>query len=122
MFRVKELDRSINFYCQIIGMTVLRKADYPDEKFSLVFLGFGNESQHTVLELTFNWGEHEYQHGNAYGHIALAVQDIYRQCKNLVSQGVNVVRQAGPMKSDPNEIIAFIEDPDGNLIELIEKD
>ena len=102
-------------------MKVLRKKDYPDGQFTLVFLGYGNESTDSVLELTYNWGDNKYVRGNAYGHIALAVTDIYTTCRQLEQRGVEISLQPGPMKADPTEIIPFINDPDGYQIELIER-
>jgi len=121
MLRVSDLKRSENFYCQFLGMKVQRKKDYPEGEFTLSFLGYGNELKNTVLELTHNWHESGYQKGSGYGHIALAVDDIYKTCKFLEESNVKITRQPGPMKSDASEVIAFIEDPDGYQIELIER-
>ena len=101
-------------------MQVLRKHDYPDGKFSLAFIGYGDEQHHTVIELTYNWGVESYEMGNAYGHIAIAVPDIYKACDELAAQGVKIPRPAGPMKHGGRPI-AFIEDPDGYKIELVER-
>ena len=122
MMRVKNLEESINFYCGLLGMKVLRKKDYPGGNFTNCFIGFGNEDSHTVLELTHNWGdEKNYSLGDAWGHIAISARDIYKMCKELDSQGVKITREPGPMKHGTT-IIAFIEDPDGHKIELIERD
>jgi len=122
MLRVRDLEQSIQFYTDYLGMSVLRRKDYKDGRFTLAFLGYGPESQTAVLELTHNWDEDHYDMGNAYGHIALAVTDIYTSCRILEKQGVKIIRQPGPMAFDPTDVIAFIEDPDGYKIELIEKD
>lgn len=122
MLRVCDLERSITFYTELLGMRLLRSKDYDNGRFTLVFLGFGLESETTVLELTHNWDESAYDIGGAYGHIALAVSDIYTTCKVLQSDGVIIRRPPGPMAFDKREVIAFIEDPDGYQIELIEKD
>jgi len=121
MLRVSNLKKSEHFYCQFLGMTLQRKKDYPEGEFTLAFLGYGGETDNTVLELTFNWTEQSYSKGNAYGHLALAVSNIYATCLYLAQQGVKVTRQPGPMSADKSEIIAFIEDPDGYQIELIER-
>jgi lactoylglutathione lyase len=121
MLRVSDIEKSEHFYCQFLGMTLQRKKDYADGEFTLAFLGYGDESNNTVLELTHNWSEQAYTNGNAYGHIALAVNDIYATCLHLERQGVEITRQPGPMKADASEVIAFIKDPDGYQIELIEK-
>ena len=119
MIRVKDLDRSIHFYCNVLGMKLLRKKEYPSGRFTLAFVGYGDESENTVIELTYNWDTHEYDLGNAFGHLALGVKDIYETCNNLRAEGVNIVREPGPMKHGGTEI-AFIEDPDGYRIELID--
>lgn len=121
MLRVRSLDQSVDFYTNNLGMRELRKKDYEDGKFTLAFLGYGCEDQNTVLELTYNWDESIYDIGTAYGHIALAVEDIYRTCAFLKQNGVKIVREPSPMKFDALEIIAFIEDPDGYKIELIQR-
>lgn len=121
MLRVIDLDRSLEFYENLMGMTTLRQKDYQEGRFTLAFLGFGPERQETVLELTHNWDKNSYEIGSAYGHIALAVQNIYEFCAALEAVGVTIPRQPGPMSFDPSEVIAFIEDPDGYKIELIEK-
>lgn len=120
MIRVLDLEKSIEFYTQIFGMKLLRKNDYPEGKFSLAFIGYGEEDTHTVIELTYNWGRTEpYEIGTGFGHIALGVNGIYDICEELRVQGANIVREPGPMKNGTTEI-AFIKDPDGYLIELIE--
>jgi len=121
ILRVTDLDKSENFYCQCLGMTVLRKKEYPEGEFTLVFLGYAEEAAHTVLELTYNWSKNLYSKGKGYGHIALAVNDIYATCLQLAQQGVEITREPGPMKADASEVIAFIKDPDGYQIELIER-
>lgn len=121
MLRVTDLSRAIAFYTKMLGMTVLRQKDYPLGQFTLVFLGYGEESTNTVLELTYNWGVTAYARGTGYGHLALAVDDIYATCEMLAARAVPITRPPGPMKADANEIIAFIEDPDGYKIELIER-
>ena len=122
MLRITDLERSINFYTELLGMKLLRKKDYPDGEFTLAFLGYGDEANNTVLELTYNWKACQYEKGTAFGHIAIAVKDIYKVCNYLRKQGVELVRPPGPMKADTSEIIAFIKDPDGYQIELIERD
>jgi len=118
MLRVGELQRSIDFYTQVLGMTLLRQNDYPDGKFTLAFLGYGLESDNTVLELTHNWGVDSYEIGTAFGHIALEVDDVYQATTEIKRLGGKVIRDAGPMNAGAT-IIAFIEDPDGYQIELI---
>ena len=121
MMRVYDLDKSIDFYTKYLNMKVLRKSDYPSGKFTLVFLGYGSEDANTVLELTYNWEQEKpYNIGDAWGHIAIGVKGIYNLCKKLEDDGVNVVRKPGPMKHGTT-VIAFIKDPDGYSIELIEK-
>lgn len=120
MLRVGNLDRSIAFYTQVLNMQVLRKEDYPDGKFSLAFVGYGEESSNTVLELTYNWGTETYDKGNAFGHIAIEVEDAYKACDQVKQAGGKVVREAGPMMHGTT-VIAFIEDPDGYKIEFIQK-
>ncbi len=120
MLRVGELDRSIAFYCDILGMKLLRREDYPDGKFTLAFVGFQPESQGAVLELTFNWGVDSYDHGSAFGHIAIEVDDAAQACALVKSKGGKVTREAGPMKHGTT-VIAFVEDPDGYKIEFIQK-
>lgn len=120
MLRVGDLDKSLDFYTRVLGMTLLRRNDYPDGKFTLAFVGYGPESEHAVIELTYNWGVDKYELGNAYGHIALEVDDAYAACDKIRAAGGNVVREAGPMKHG-NTVIAFVEDPDGYKIELIQR-
>lgn len=119
MLRVGNLDASLKFYCDVLGMKLLRQKDYPGGEFTLAFVGYGDESDHTVLELTYNWGTDSYDLGNGYGHIALGVDDIYGTCDSIKSQGGNVVREPGPMKHG-STVIAFVEDPDGYKVELIQ--
>jgi lactoylglutathione lyase len=121
MLRVYDLDKSIDFYTRLLGMKLLRRTDFEGGRFTLAFVGYGEESDHTVLELTHNWDQKEpYDLGNAYGHIALGVPDIYATCKDLESEGVKIPRPPGPMKHGTT-VIAFIEDPDGYKVELIER-
>ena len=121
MMRVFNLEKSINFYTKYFNMKLIRKNDYPEGKFTLAFLGYGSEEDNTVLELTHNWDQKkEYDHGNAWGHIALGVENIYDICEKLENNGVNVTRKPGPMKHGTT-VIAFIKDPDGYSIELIER-
>ena len=120
MLRVGDLDKSLDFYTRILGMSLLRKNDYPDGKFTLAFVGYGLESEQAVIELTYNWGVDQYDLGTAYGHIALEVEDAYAACDKIRAAGGNVVREAGPMKHG-NTVIAFVDDPDGYKIELIQR-
>lgn len=120
MLRVGDLDRSLSFYTEILGMRLLRRQDYPEGRFTLAFVGYGDEDANTVLELTHNWDTASYELGNAYGHIALAVPDATAACAEIKARGGKVVREAGPMKHG-NTVIAFVEDPDGYKIELIER-
>jgi lactoylglutathione lyase len=119
MIRVNNLEESIKFYCEILGMKLLRKKDYPSGRFTLAFVGYGTEAENTVVELTYNWDTHQYDLGNGFGHLGLGVEDIYRVCDQLRSKGVKIVREPGPMKHGGSEI-AFIEDPTGYKIELID--
>lgn len=119
MIRVNNLDESIGFYCDVLGMTLLRKKEYPSGRFTLAFVGYGDESEHTVVELTYNWDTHQYDLGTAFGHLALGVEDIYKACDDLRRKGVTIVREPGPMKHGGTEI-AFIQDPNGYKIELID--
>ena len=120
MLRVGDLERSLSFYTEVLGMKLLRRKDYPGGKFTLAFVGYGDESDHTVIELTHNWETDSYDLGNGYGHIALAVEDAAAACEAIREKGGSVVREAGPMKHG-GSVIAFIEDPDGYKIELIER-
>ena len=120
MLRVGELDRSLRFYTEVLGMKVLRRKDYPDGKFTLAFVGYGDESETAVIELTHNWGVDKYDLGNAYGHIAVEVDDAYKACEEVKKRGGKVTREAGPMKHGTT-VIAFVEDPDGYKIELIQR-
>ena len=121
MIRVMDLDKSIDFYTKFFNMQLIRKNDFPGGKFSLAFLGYGPESNNTVLELTYNWEQTEaYDKGNGWGHIAIGVQDIYNLCDDLENSGLEIIRKPGPMKHGTT-LIAFIKDPDGYSIELIER-
>lgn len=120
MIRVGDLERSLQFYTETMGMTLLRKQDYPGGKFTLAFVGFGPESTHSVIELTYNWETSSYDLGDGFGHIALGVEDIYATCEAIRAAGGNIVREPGPMKHGTT-VIAFVEDPDGYKIELIER-
>ncbi len=119
MLRVGDLDKSIAFYCDILGMKLLRRKDYPGGEFTLAFVGYGEEKENTVIELTYNWGVSEYDLGKGYGHIALGVDDIYGTCDRIKAQGGKVSREPGPMKHGTT-VIAFVEDPDGYKVELIQ--
>ena len=118
MLRVGDLDKSITFYTDVLGMTELRRSEYPDGKFTLAFLGYGDEANNTVLELTYNWGIESYDIGNAFGHIAIGVPDVYEACEKMKAVGGEIIRDAGPMNAGTT-IIAFLKDPDGYEIELI---
>ncbi len=118
MLRVGNLDESIRFYTEVLGMHELRRSEYPDGEFTLVFLGYGDESKNTVLELTYNWGVESYDLGTAYGHIAIGVADVYAACDKMRDAGGKIIRDAGPMNAG-STIIAFLEDPDGYQVELI---
>jgi lactoylglutathione lyase len=120
MIRVRDLDASLAFYTGLLGMKLLRRSDYPDGRFTLAFVGYGEESDHTVVELTHNWDRSEhYQLGDSYGHVAIGVDDIYAECSRLQAAGVVIARPPAPMKFG-STVIAFIDDPDGRKIELIE--
>jgi len=119
MLRVGDLDRSLRFYCDMLGMRLLRRNDYPGGRFTLAFVGYGSEEDTAVLELTHNWDTERYQLGDAFGHVAISVDDIYRRCDELREKGAKIVREPGPMKHGSTEI-AFVEDPDGYRIELIQ--
>lgn len=118
MLRVGDLNKSIAFYTQVLGMKLLRQEDYPDGKFTLAFVGYGDESTHTVIELTYNYGVDAYDLGKGFGHIALGCDDVYAMCETIRAAGGKIVREAGPMMHGTT-IIAFVEDPDGYKIELI---
>ena len=120
MIRVGDLDRSIAFYTEVLGMKLLRRKDYPDGKFTLAFVGYGDESEHAVIELTHNWETKSYEIGDGFGHIAVAVADAYKACEDVKAKGGKVTRPAGPMKHG-GSVIAFVEDPDGYKIEFIER-
>ncbi len=125
MVRVTDLDRSLAFYRDALGMRELRRETFSDARFTLVFIGYDDETSNAVLELTYNWDQDTYKHGTGYGHVALEVQDIYATCEHLTKLGAKFVRAPGPMMAAPDEtgereVIAFIEDPDGYRIELIE--
>jgi lactoylglutathione lyase len=119
MLRVGNLDVSLRFYCEVLGMQLLRRKDYPSGEFTLAFIGYGDEADNTVIELTYNWGKTAYDLGDGYGHIALGVDDIYATCEAIKSQGGKISRAPGPMKHGTT-VIAFIEDPDGYKVELIQ--
>ncbi len=118
MLRVGDLERSIAFYTNVLGMQLLRRKDYPAGEFTLAFIGYGDETDQTVLELTYNWGVDKYELGTAFGHIALEVPDVYAACEKMRAAGGKIIREAGPMNAGTT-IIAFLEDPDGYQIELI---
>jgi lactoylglutathione lyase len=120
MLRVGDLDASIRFYTEVLGMRLLRKSDYPDGKFTLAFVGYEDESEGAAIELTHNWDTSKYELGNGYGHIALEVDDAYAACEEVKKRGGVVTREAGPMKHGTT-VIAFVADPDGYKIELIQK-
>ena len=119
MLRVGDLEKSLRFYCDVLGMRLLRRKDYPSGRFTLAFVGYGDEETNTVIELTHNWDTDHYDLGTGYGHVALGVEDIYDACQRLRDKGAKIVREPGPMKHGGSEI-AFIEDPDGYKIELIQ--
>jgi len=118
MLRVGNLDRSIEFYTDILGMDLLRTNENKDYKYTLAFLGYGDESNNSVIELTYNWDQSEYELGNAFGHLAIGVDDIYQTCKQIEAKGGVVSRQPGPVAGGTT-VIAFVKDPDGYAIELI---
>ena len=120
MLRVADLEKSLAFYTGVLGMKLLRRNDYPDGKFTLAFVGYTDEASGAVIELTYNWGTDKYDLGNAFGHIAIEVEDAYTACENIKQRGGKVVREAGKMKHG-STVIAFVEDPDGYRIELIQK-
>ena len=118
MLRVGDLDRSLHFYTDILGMKLLRRRDYPEGKFTLAFVGYGDESDSSVIELTYNWGVDKYELGNAFGHIAIGVEDVYAAAERIRAAGGKIVREPGPMKGG-STVLAFVEDPDGYRIELL---
>ena len=118
MIRVGDLDRSIAFYTDVLGMRLLRRKDYPDGKFTLAFVGYGDEAANSVIELTYNWGVDQYDVGTGFGHIALEVDDVYRAAEEIKQRGGRILREAGPMNAGTT-LIAFVADPDGYPIELI---
>lgn len=120
MIRVGDLDRSIAFYTEVLGMRLLRRKDYPEGRFTLAFMGYGNESDHSVIELTYNWGVSAYDLGNGFGHLAIEVEDAAQACEMARKRGARIAREAGPMNAGTT-IIAFIEDPDGYMIEFIQR-
>ncbi|WP_303843192.1 lactoylglutathione lyase [Aeromonas sobria] len=120
MLRVGDLQRSIDFYTRVLGMTLLRKSENSEYKYTLAFVGYGDEKDEAVIELTYNWGVSEYELGSAYGHIALEADDIYATCDALRAAGAKITREPGPVKGGTT-VIAFVEDPDGYKIELIAK-
>jgi lactoylglutathione lyase len=120
MLRVGNLQRSIDFYTQAMGMQLLRTTDRPDQKYSLAFVGYGNNPEHAEIELTYNYGVDSYELGSAYGHIALGVPDVYAACATIKAKGGNITREPGPVKGG-STVIAFVTDPDGYKIELIER-
>jgi len=121
MLRVGDLDRSVKFYTEVLGMKCLRTTDRPDQKYSLAFVGYDDEEKTAVLELTYNYGVDKYELGTAYGHVAIAVADAAKACAEVKRRGGKVTREAGPVKGGTT-VIAFVEDPDGYKIELIERD
>jgi len=120
MLRVGDLQRAIDFYTQVLGMTLQRRSENPDYKYSLAFVGYGKNPEHAEIELTHNWGVESYEMGNAYGHIALGVPDVYAACEKIKASGGNVTREPGPVKGGTT-VIAFVTDPDGYKIELIQR-
>ncbi|MBF6569972.1 MAG: lactoylglutathione lyase [Candidatus Binataceae bacterium] len=120
MLRINDLDESLKFYCDALGMKLLRKQDFPNGEFTLAFVGYGDEKSDAVIELTHNWDTRSYDLGNAYGHIAIGVEDIYKTCDQLRNKGVKISREPGPMKFG-GPPIAFIDDPNGYKIELVER-
>lgn len=120
MLRVGNLQRSIDFYTQVLGMTLLRTSENPEYKYTLAFVGYGHNPEHAEIELTYNWGTESYDHGTAFGHIALGVPDAYAACEKIRAAGGNVTREAGPVKGGTT-VIAFVTDPDGYKIELIQR-
>lgn len=119
MLRVTDLDRALAFYCDVLDMKLIRRKDYPEGRFTLAFVGYGDEMDSTVLELTHNWDTNAYEMGSAYGHIAIGVGDVYATCDRVKARGGKVVREAGPMKGGKT-VIAFLEDPDGYKVEILQ--
>ncbi|MEB3229261.1 MAG: lactoylglutathione lyase [Synechocystis sp.] len=119
MIRVGNLDESLKFYCDVLGMNLIRQKEYPSGKFTLAFVGYGDEATDSVIELTYNWGVEKYDLGDAFGHLAIGVDDIYQTCDKIKALGGKVVREPGPMKHGTT-VIAFVEDPNGYKIELIQ--
>lgn len=119
MIRVGDLDKSIQFYTEVLGMRLIRKHDYESGRFTLAFVGYGEEKDSTVLELTHNWDTKEYKLGNGFGHLAIAVDDVYQACDKIRAAGGRITREPGPMKHG-STVLAFVEDPDGYKIELLE--
>ena len=120
MLRVTDLDRSLSFYQDVLNMNLYRKMDFPDGRFTLAFVGYGEEESNTVLELTHNWDTSEYELGNAYGHIAIGVDDVYKACDRIREAGGSIVREPGPM-AHGTTVLAFVKDPDGYMIELLSR-
>ena len=120
MLRVGNLQRSIDFYTQVLGMKLLRTSENPEYKYTLAFVGYGSNPEHAEIELTFNWGVESYEMGTAFGHVALGVPDVYAACDNIKAAGGNVTREAGPVKGGKS-VIAVVTDPDGYKIELIQR-
>ena len=120
MLRVGDLQRSIDFYTKVLGMKLLRTSENPEYKYTLAFVGYGNNPDHAELELTYNWGTDKYEMGTAYGHIAISADDIYKTCEQVRAAGGNITREPGPVKGG-STVIAFITDPDGYKVELIER-
>ncbi|MBV1915663.1 MAG: lactoylglutathione lyase [Pseudomonadales bacterium] len=120
MLRVTDLDRSLSFYQDVLNMNLYRKMDFPDGRFTLAFVGYGEEENNTVLELTHNWDTNEYELGNAYGHIAIGVDDVYKACNRIREAGGSIVREPGPM-AHGTTVLAFVKDPDGYMIELLSR-
>ncbi|MSR13082.1 MAG: lactoylglutathione lyase [Gammaproteobacteria bacterium] len=118
MLRVTNLDRSLKFYCEVLGMNLIRRNDYAEGRFTLAFVGYGDEANSTVVELTHNWDTEHYDMGAAYGHIAIGVEDVYATCDVIKARGGKVIREAGPMKGGKT-VLAFVEDPDGYKVEIL---
>lgn len=124
MIRVSNLERSLAFYLGALGMRELRREDYPEGNFTLAFVGYGDEASSATIELTYNWNQDKYQPGTGFGHVAIGVFDIYATCEGLASKGINIIREPNPMsfasEASSRDVIAFIEDPDGYQVEIIE--